>query len=151
MRNQSDSVALRNEYLLSRIKDIKGEHPFWGYRRVWAYLRYIDGLIVFTTPPLAAVGMNEEKAKQLSLRFKTNHGDTSGWYSSRRIGVKYSGFKVLVEEKSGRILGAHLLGLHAEEVINLFAISIRLGLRATDLKKMHYAYPTSSSDISYMI
>jgi transposase InsO family protein len=46
MRNPSDSVTLRNEYLLKRIKDIKGEHPFWGYRRVWAYLRYIDGLIV---------------------------------------------------------------------------------------------------------
>jgi len=46
MRNQSDSVTLRNEYLVKRIKDIKGEHPFWGYRRVWAYLRYIDGLLV---------------------------------------------------------------------------------------------------------
>ncbi len=46
MRNPSDSVTLRNEYLLKRIKDIKAEHPFWGYRRVWAYLRYIDGLLV---------------------------------------------------------------------------------------------------------
>jgi len=46
MRGQSVSVALRNEYILKRIKDIKAEHPFWGYRRVWAYLRYIDGLIV---------------------------------------------------------------------------------------------------------
>ena len=46
MRKQSDSVALRNVYLLERIKDIKAEHPFWGYRRVWAYLRYVDGLIV---------------------------------------------------------------------------------------------------------
>jgi putative transposase len=46
MRNTSYSVTLRNEYVLERIKDIKGEHPFWGYRRVWAYLRYIDGLIV---------------------------------------------------------------------------------------------------------
>ena len=46
MRMPSDSVTLRNEYLLKRIKDIKAEHPFWGYRRVWAYLRYIDGLIV---------------------------------------------------------------------------------------------------------
>ncbi len=46
MRKPSDSVALRNQYLLKKIKDIKGEHPFWGYRRVWAYLRYVDGLIV---------------------------------------------------------------------------------------------------------
>ncbi len=46
MRSPSNSVTLINEYLLKRIKEIKGEHPFWGYRRVWAYLRYIDGLIV---------------------------------------------------------------------------------------------------------
>jgi putative transposase len=46
MRKQSESVALRNEYLLEKIKNIKAEHPFWGYRRVWAYLRYVDGLIV---------------------------------------------------------------------------------------------------------
>lgn len=46
MRNTSDSVTLRNEYILERIKSIKGEHPFWGYRRVWPYLRYMDGLIV---------------------------------------------------------------------------------------------------------
>lgn len=46
MRKKSDSVTLRNEYLLVRIKDIKAEHPFWGYRRVWVYLRYVDGLIV---------------------------------------------------------------------------------------------------------
>ncbi len=46
MRNTSDSVTLHNQYVLKRIKDIKAEHPFWGYRRVWAYLRYINGLIV---------------------------------------------------------------------------------------------------------
>ena len=46
MRKKSYSVALRNQYILERIKSIKAEHPFWGYRRVWAYLRYIDALIV---------------------------------------------------------------------------------------------------------
>jgi len=46
LRNQSDSVALRSEHLVSKIKDIKAEHPFWGYRRVWAYLRYVNGVVV---------------------------------------------------------------------------------------------------------
>jgi len=46
MRKSSDPVALRNECLLKRIKSIKAEHPFWGYRRVWVYLRYVDGIIV---------------------------------------------------------------------------------------------------------
>jgi len=46
LRSKSDSVDVRNSFILERIKSIKAEHPFWGYRRVWAYLRYIDGLIV---------------------------------------------------------------------------------------------------------
>lgn len=46
MRNTSDSVTLRNISLLQRIREIKVEHPFWGYRSVWAYLRYVDGLLV---------------------------------------------------------------------------------------------------------
>lgn len=107
--------------------------------------------VVFTVPPLAAVGLQEDTAKAQGLKFKVNHGDTSGWYSSRRVGLKYSGFKVLLEEGTGRILGAHLLGLHAEETINLFALAIRFGLTVDQLKDMRYTYPSHSDDISYMI
>jgi len=46
MRKPSKSVALRNISLLQRIREIKVEHPFWGYRRVWEYLRDIDGMLV---------------------------------------------------------------------------------------------------------
>ena len=39
-------VAARNGALLERVRELKADHPFWGYRRVWAYLHYIDGLTV---------------------------------------------------------------------------------------------------------
>lgn len=39
-------VAARNAELLERIRALKADHPFWGYRRIWAYLRYVDGLVV---------------------------------------------------------------------------------------------------------
>jgi hypothetical protein len=39
-------VATRNTALLERIRELKAEHPFWGYRRIWAHLRYGDGLVV---------------------------------------------------------------------------------------------------------
>ena len=107
--------------------------------------------VAFTVPPLASVGYQEATARRQGLKFKTNRADTSGWYSSRRVGMKYSGYKVLVEEESNRILGAHLLGLHAEEVINLFTMAIQFGLRADDLKKVRYSYPSHSDDISYMV
>ncbi len=97
------------------------------------------------------MGLDEAGAHAQGLCFRTRHEGTSGWYSSRRVALPHTGFKVLVEEGTDRILGAHLLGLHAEEVINLFALAIRTGLRATDLKQMVYAYPTSASDVSYMV
>jgi glutathione reductase (NADPH) len=62
-----------------------------------------------------------------------------------------SGHKVLVEEESQRILGAHLLGPHAEEVINLFALAVRFGIRADELKQMLFAYPTRASDVVHML
>lgn len=38
------SVRERNKPLLERILELKAEHPFWGYRRIWAYLKYREGL-----------------------------------------------------------------------------------------------------------
>jgi glutathione reductase (NADPH) len=107
--------------------------------------------VVFTIPPLAAAGLSEPAARAQGLRFRRHEEDTSEWYSSRRTAVPFSAFKVLIEEETGRILGAHLLGPHAEEVINVFALAIRKGLTAADLEEMPYAYPTSASDIWYML
>lgn len=45
-RNTSFGIVLRNQLLLEKIKEIKAEHPFWGYRRIWAYLRYKLGFKV---------------------------------------------------------------------------------------------------------
>jgi glutathione reductase (NADPH) len=107
--------------------------------------------VVFTTPPLARVGLDETTARAQGLRFTTRHEDTSGWYSSRRVGLAHTGFKTLVEDGTERILGAHLLGPHAEEIFNIFGLAIRAGLSAGNLKDMVFAYPTSASDIGYML
>ena len=107
--------------------------------------------VVFTIPPLAAVGLREDEAHDKKLRFRVQAGDSSDWYSSRRVGEEVSGYKVLIEEESGKILGAHLLGAHSEELINLFSLAIRFGIKASDLKQMPYAYPSRSSDVSYMV
>jgi glutathione reductase (NADPH) len=67
------------------------------------------------------------------------------------VGENCSGYKVLVEDTTDRILGAHPLGTHSEEVINIFATAIRLGLKADAIKKCIYTYPTNSYDITYML
>jgi glutathione reductase (NADPH) len=107
--------------------------------------------VVFTTPPLARVGLSEEAANEQDLHFVVHKGDTSDWYSSRRVALGHTGYKTLVEEGTGRILGAHLLGQHAEEVINLFGLAIRTGIDAKVLTDMVYAYPTGASDLGSML
>jgi glutathione reductase (NADPH) len=107
--------------------------------------------VVFTIPPLSAVGLSEHGAREQNLKFRVKKEMTSTWYSSRRVAEAYSGYKVLVEDDTDRILGAHILGSDAGEVINLFALAIRSGMRATDLQHMLFAYPTSGSNLTRML
>ena len=107
--------------------------------------------VVFTIPHLAAVGLSESEASKQNLKFRVEKEMTSTWYSSRRVAETYSGYKVLVEEGTDRILGAHILGSEAGEVINLFALAIRSGMHAIDLKHMLFAYPTSGSNLTRML
>src|SRR5947208_3431526 len=62
-----------------------------------------------------------------------------------------SGFKVLIENGTRRILGAHLLGPDADVTINIFSVAIRARVPADDLKTVLFAYPTVAADIPYML
>ena len=106
--------------------------------------------IVFTVPPLARVGLREEDARANGMSFVSHREDTSTWFSSRRVGETCSGSNVLVEPQTGRILGAHVLGPHADETINLFALAGRAGITADRFKEVLWAYPTHASDTPYM-
>jgi glutathione reductase (NADPH) len=75
----------------------------------------------------------------------------SDWYTARRLNERVYGFKTLIEEDTGHILGAHLVGPHAEDDINLFGLAIRHGITADDLTATMFAYPTGASDIGYML
>ena len=59
--------------------------------------------------------------------------------------------KVLVENGSRRIVGAHLLGPEASELINIFGLAMRAGLDASDLENLVSAYPSAGSDIGYLV
>lgn len=107
--------------------------------------------VAFTVPPIAAVGLSEAQAREQGLPFQVHSKRVPNWYTAVRVAEPTYGYKTLVDEKSGRILGAHLVGPHADEVINVFALAIRKQLTADDLKTMLFAYPTGASDISYML
>ncbi len=107
--------------------------------------------VLFSQPPLALVGMTEDEAVTSGIRFRINRGSMSDWPSSRRIGQNHAYYKVLIEEEGGHILGAHLFGHNAGEAINIFAMAIKFRLNNLDLKQMLWAYPTTVSDVKYML
>jgi glutathione reductase (NADPH) len=107
--------------------------------------------VAFTVPPIAAVGFSEKAARASGLKFRVNSERVPDWYTARRLNESVYGFKTLVEEGTGRILGAHIVGPHAEEVINIFGLAIRHSLTVENLKETMFAYPTGASDIGYMM
>ncbi|QEG01314.1 Glutathione amide reductase [Stieleria maiorica] len=106
--------------------------------------------VAFTVPAIAAIGLSESEAKR-SFDVDVRHADTSGWNSVRKSCQECSGYKVLVDKQTDRILGAHLLGPSAEETINLFALAMKHDLTATDLKSTLFAFPTFASDVRQMV
>jgi len=107
--------------------------------------------VAFTIPPIAAVGLSENAARQRGLQFRAKSQQASDWFTARQAAEDVYGFKVMVEEGTDRVLGAHLVGPHADEVINLFALAIRHDLTAAALKQTMFAYPSAASDIGYML
>jgi glutathione reductase (NADPH) len=107
--------------------------------------------VAFTIPPIAAVGLGEKEAREQGFKFRMQHQKASDWYTARRVAETVYGFKVLVEEETDRVLGAHLVGPHVDEVINVFALAIRQGLTAENLRSAIFGYPTGASDIGHML
>lgn len=107
--------------------------------------------VAFTIPPIAAVGLSEAAARQRGIKLRVQTARTPTWFTARQQAEPVYGHKVLIDDETDLIVGAHLVGPHAAEVINIFALAIRHGLRADDLKSTMFAYPTGASDVGSML
>ena len=107
--------------------------------------------VAFTIPPIAAVGMGEAQAKKSGVNHRIRCECASDWFTAIQAAELVYGYKTIVDEDTGRLLGAHLVGPNADEVINIFGLAIRHGLTADDLKSTMFTYPTGASDIGYML
>lgn len=107
--------------------------------------------VVFTAPPLASVGLTEAGARAEGLRVRVKAQETGTWHSNRRVREPAGMFKTVVDDGTDRLLGAHVFGPQADDLINVFALAIRHELTSASLRRMIYAYPTRGSDIPYML
>lgn len=103
---------------------------------------------VYTMPPLGMTGISESRARESGLDVDVLRGDMTGWYSTRQVAGRRAFYKAVVERGSRRILGATILGPHAEEQINVLALAVRHGLRAEQVASTLFGYPTGASDFA---
>lgn len=106
---------------------------------------------VFTVPALASVGLTEAKARESGRKIKVEVNDMSDWLSSRTYNESAAWAKVILDENNGRILGAHMVGHAAEELIHIFALAMKFGITANDIRETVYAFPTFTNDIKSLV
>jgi len=122
------------ESLIAASSILKGNHNKIDYGHIPSN--------VFTTPPLASVGLTELEAKKQGINYMVNYEEMTSWFSYKRLKEPIAGFKVLVNKDTDQIIGAHLLRHHAEDIINIFAVAMNGNITGGQLKKTIFlAFP----------
>ncbi|RWB21339.1 MAG: NAD(P)/FAD-dependent oxidoreductase [Mesorhizobium sp.] len=106
---------------------------------------------LYSIPAVASVGLTEAKARERGLHVKVHLNDMQGWLSARTYAEAVAWSKIIVEETTDRIVGAHLVGHAGEELIHIFALAMKHGIPARGLSEMVCGFPTFSADIRNMM
>jgi len=103
--------------------------------------------VVYTDPEVASIGKTEEQLKDKNIKYKI--GKFSFMANSRAKAIDDSeGFvKILADEKTDKVLGAHLIGPHAGELIAEIGVAMEFGASSEDIARTCHAHPTFSEAI----
>ena len=103
--------------------------------------------VIYTSPEVASIGKTEEQLKDLKINYKI--GKFSFMANSRAKAIDDTeGFvKILADEKTDKVLGAHLIGPHAGELIGEIGIAMEFGASSEDIARTCHAHPTFSEAV----
>jgi dihydrolipoamide dehydrogenase len=99
---------------------------------------------IFTTPEIASVGFSEQKAVELGISVRSGHFQFRALAKSHIIGEIEGMIKVVAHETSDKVLGVHIIGPHATDLIHEAVLAISQGLTTRDISKIMHAHPTLS-------
>ena len=103
--------------------------------------------VVYTTPEVASIGKTEEQLIEKNIKYKI--GKFSFMANSRAKAIDDTdGFvKILADEKTDKVLGAHLIGPHAGELIGEIGVAMEFGASSEDIARTCHAHPTFSEAV----
>ena len=103
--------------------------------------------VVYTTPEIASVGKTEEELKEAGIDYRAGKFPMSANGRARGMGAKDGFVKVLADAASDRVLGAHIIGPFAGELIAEIAVLMEFAGSAEDLARVCHAHPTLSESV----
>ena len=103
--------------------------------------------VIYTAPEVASVGKTEEELTEANIEYKI--GKFTFMANSRAKAIdEVEGFvKILADKKTDKVLGAHIIGSHAGELIAEISIAMEFGASAEDIARTCHAHPTFSEAI----
>ena len=103
--------------------------------------------VVYTTPEVASIGKTEEQLKESNIEYKI--GKFSFMANSRAKAIDDAeGFvKILADKNTDKVLGAHIIGPHAGELIAEIGVAMEFGASSEDIARTCHAHPTFSEAV----
>ena len=103
--------------------------------------------VIYTSPEVASIGKTEEQLNESNIKYKV--GKFLFIANSRAKAIDESeGFvKILADEVTDKVLGAHIIGPHAGELIAEIGVGMEFGASAEDIARTCHAHPTFSEAV----
>jgi dihydrolipoamide dehydrogenase len=102
---------------------------------------------IFTLPEIGRVGLTEQQARERGLPVTVGKFRYAGLGKAQALGETAGHFKVIAHAESQTILGVHIIGSHAADLIHEAALAMYGGVQATELAEMIHAHPTLSEGL----
>ena len=103
--------------------------------------------VIYTTPEVASIGKTEEQLKDSKIKYKVGKFSFMGNSRAKAIDDAEGFVKILADEITDKVLGAHIIGPHAGELIAEIGIAMEFGASAEDIARTCHAHPTFSEAV----
>ena len=102
---------------------------------------------IFTSPEIGSVGLREKQVAEKGIKYKVGKFQFRGLGKAHAMGEISGMFKIICEQESDKILGAHIIGAHASDLIHEIAVAMEKGLTVKDIAHTIHAHPTLAEGI----
>lgn len=103
--------------------------------------------VIFTSPEIASVGLREKQAIEKGYKVKIGRFQFRALGKAHAMGEISGMVKIIADEQTDRVLGVHIIGAHASDLIHEAALAMNKGLTAKDIANTIHAHPTLSEGI----